>query len=55
MKEYKEPSFESIYFEVDEKVMGDPRTDESGQVITNPFGDDFVSGEGRFNGLSLKA
>jgi hypothetical protein len=53
MKEYKTPIFESIYFEVDSKVMGDPR--ESDEVVTNPWGDEFESGGEGFNGLTLKA
>ena len=53
MKKYKTPIFESIYFEVDSKVMGDPR--ESDELVTNPWGDEFESDDSRFNGLTLKA
>lgn len=53
MKEYKKPEFESIYFEVDEQVMGDPRDDD--EVVTNPWDDEFESSDARFNGLTLKA
>ena len=53
MKKYQTPLFESIYFEVDKNLMADPREDD--EVVTNPWGDEFESGDARFNGLTLKA
>ena len=53
MKKYKTPIFESIYFEVEKQIMGDPR--ESDELVTNPWGDEFESDGSRFNGLTLKA
>ena len=57
MKTYQEPLFESIYFEVDRKIMdGDsPIPDDGGDIVTNPWGDEFESSGARFNGLTLKA
>ena len=55
MKKYQEPLFESIYFEVDRKIMDSPIPSDGGDLVTNPWGDEFESGNARFNGLTLKA
>lgn len=55
MKKYQTPLFESIYFEVDKKLMDGPEPGPDGEVVTNPWGDQFESGDARFNGLTLKA
>ncbi len=55
MKKYKTPEFESVYFEVDTQLMDAPVPGPGGEVVTNPWGDEFESGDARFNGLSLKA
>ncbi len=54
MKEYKAPYFESIYFDVDERIMKGELPNE-GETGENPWPDDFVSGGETFNGLSFKA
>lgn len=54
MKKYTTPIFESIYFEVDSKVMDSPVPTDGGDIVTNPWDDEFESGS-RFDGLSLKA
>ncbi|MBR6529369.1 MAG: hypothetical protein IKT62_04955 [Firmicutes bacterium] len=55
MKKYIEPEFECIYFELDKKIMDDPIPGGGGDIVTNPWGDEFESGGARFNGLTLKA
>ena len=55
MKKYQTPLFESIYFEVDKKVMDTPIPTDGGDVGPNPWGDEFESGGAKFDGLTLKA
>jgi len=55
MKKYTTPIFESIYFELDSKIMDEPiPTEKGGDIVTNPWDDEFESGS-RFDGLTLKA
>ena len=54
MKKYQTPTFESVYFEVDTKIMDEPIPTDGGDVATNPWDGEFDSGA-RFDGLSLKA
>lgn len=55
MKKYKTPEFESVYFDVDTKIMDNPIPTDGGDIETNPWDDEFVSGSSRFSGLTFKA
>ena len=53
MKKYTEPTFESIYFDVDSRLMGDPYPGEDESAIDNPWGDEFESETDANAGLAL--
>ena len=54
MKKYKKPTFESVYFELDKKLMDTPIPTDGGDIEPNPWADDFESGSKSFNGLTFR-